>query len=321
MAGQREAHRADVEWLQARLEEYVRVACPACGADDPRPAFEKWSFTYATCEACETLYMNPRPTPAVLDEFYATSRNYAYWNEHVFPASEESRRLRIFAPRAARVGEFCKRYGTATRTLLEVGAGFGTFCDEVGRLGMFERVVAVEPTPGLAETCRARGLEVIESPIEHVALDAGSIDVVASFETIEHLFSPRDLIERCATLLAPNGLLVLTCPNWKGFDLLVLRELSETVDNEHLNYFTPSSLAQLVSSCGLDVLETLTPGALDAELVRKHVLDGSLNLSNQPFLGHVLVDAWESVGDRFQSFLADSGLSSHLWLVARKRGS
>ena len=159
---------------------------------------------------------------------------------------------------------------------------------------------------------------MIESPIEHVELEPGSVDVVASFETIEHLFSPRELVERCAALLAPSGLLVLTCPNSKGFDLLVLRELSETVDNEHLNYFHPRSLAALVESCGLEVLETLTPGELDAELVRKHVLDGSLDVERQPFLRHVLVEEWDATGERFQRFLAEAGLSSHLWLVARK---
>lgn len=318
MAGQQAAQAADIDWLQERLDSYVVVPCPACGSTDRSATFSKWRFTYVTCSACETLYMSPRPTPSILDEFYANSRNYAYWNEHIFPASEESRRERIFQPRAARVAEFCKRYGTPTRTLLEVGAGFGTFGEEIRRLGLFERVIAVEPTPDLAKTCRLRGLEVIESPIEHVSLEPGSVDLVASFETIEHLFSPRDLIDRCATLLAPNGLLVLTCPNWKGFDLVVLRELSETVDNEHLNYFHPSSLSALVASCDLEVLETLTPGELDTELVRKHVLNGSLDLSGQPFLRQLLVDEWDAAGGRFQRFLAENRLSSHLWLVARK---
>lgn len=28
---------------------------------------------------------------------------------------------------------------------MDVGAGFGTFCEEVKKLGIFDRVVAVEP--------------------------------------------------------------------------------------------------------------------------------------------------------------------------------
>ena len=57
-------------------------------------------------------------------------------------------------------------------TLFDVGAGFGTFCEEVDRLGAFDRVVALEPEPHLAETCRGKGLEVIEAPVEQAELGA-----------------------------------------------------------------------------------------------------------------------------------------------------
>jgi hypothetical protein len=60
-----------------------------------------------------------------------------------------------------------------------------------------------------------------------------------------------------------------------------------------------------------------TPGKLDAELVRKAVLRGNLDLEAQPFLQTVLVDRWDELGEPFQQFLAASKLSSHLWLVAR----
>jgi len=316
MAGQRAAQEADIAWLLERKSSFVAVPCPACAADEGTPALEKDGFSYARCPQCRTMYMTPRPSPDVLVEFYATSRNYAYWNEHIFPASEEARREKIFRPRAERVAGFVERYGTGTRALVEVGAGFGTFCEEISARGLFRRVVGIEPTPDLAETCRQRGIEVIDRPIEEVNLPGGIADVVASFETIEHLFSPREFVQRCAELLAPGGLLVLTCPNGLGFDVLVLGARSSAVDNEHLNYFNPESLAQVVRKCGLEVLEVSTPGKLDAELVRKQALDGEIDLETQPFLRRVLLDDWERVGAPFQQFLADNLLSSHMWLVA-----
>ena len=39
--------------------------------------------------------------------------------------------------------------------LVEVGAGFGLFCEEVLSLDAFEKVVAIEPTPALAKACRS----------------------------------------------------------------------------------------------------------------------------------------------------------------------
>jgi SAM-dependent methyltransferase len=320
MQEQSRRFEADIARLLERRGEFVQVACPACGSESSRLVFQKYTLDYVVCSPCETIYMNPRPSPALLETYYSTSENYAYWNKHIFPESEGARRQKIFRPRATRVAEICRRYGVPTRTLLEVGAGFGTFCEEMRAINAFERVIAVEPNPGLAESCRLRGIDVIEKPIEHVKLDPGHVDVIASFEVLEHLFCPWDYLEKCAKLLQPGGLFIATCPNVQGFDILILRELSASVDVEHLNYFHPDSLSLLVRSSGFDVLEVQTPGKLDAELVRKRVLSGAFDLGDQRFLKQILVDKWEQVGSAFQEFLAANQLSSHMWMVARRKG-
>ncbi len=316
-AEQQACFAADIRRLLARKREFVAVPCPACGADRFRPAFEKYEYGFLVCLECGTMYVNPRPTPEILERYYATSENYAFWNKYIYPASEGARREKIFRPRAERLRDICGRFGLRGGTLLEVGAGFGTFCEEARRLGLFQRVLAVEPTPSLAESCRRRGLEVIQKPIEQVG-DAGPVDVIASFEVIEHLFSPRDFVRHCAAVLRSGGILLLTCPNVRGFDISVLQQVSDAVDVEHLNYFHPASLSRLVTGCGFQVLEVQTPGKLDAELVRKKVLAGEFSLQAHPFLRRVLIDEWETLGAPFQQFLADNGLSSHMWLVARK---
>jgi len=309
---------ADIRRLLQHKDDFVHVPCPACGGEDAHKTFEKYELTYVVCLGCGTMYVNPRPTPAILEMYYAASETYWYWNKYMFPASQEARREKIFRPRAERISDICRRNNIENGTLLEVGAGFGTFCEEVQHLGIFRRVVAVEPTPDLADTCRRKGLEVVEKPIEQVRFERDTFDVVASFEVIEHLFSPRDFLLSCADVLSPGGLLVITCPNVRGFDIVVLQELSKTVDIEHLNYFHPISLSHLVTQCGFETVEVLTPGKLDAELVRKKILTGERDVSSQPFLKQVLIDEWERVGDSFQRFLADNMLSSHMWLVARK---
>jgi 2-polyprenyl-3-methyl-5-hydroxy-6-metoxy-1,4-benzoquinol methylase len=321
MQEQSRRFEADIARLLERRGEFVRVPCPACGSESSRRAFQKYTLDYVACSACETIYMNPRPSRVLLEMYYSTSENYDYWNKHIFPASENARREKIFRPRARRVTEICRRYGVPARTLLEVGAGFGTFCEEMRGVGAFEQVIAIEPNPGLAESCRRRGIDVIEEPIEQVTLEQGHADVIASFEVLEHLFCPRDFLEKCARLLQPGGMFIVTCPNVKGFDIVILRELSTSVDIEHLNYFHPESLSLLVQSSGFDVLEVQTPGRLDAELVRKKVLSGEFDLGNQRFLKQILIDKWEQVGEAFQEFLAGNQLSSHMWLVARRQST
>jgi len=319
MTGQKVAALTDVGRLLTRYSEFVEVDCPACGAHRRTAQYSKNGLRYVRCEDCQTLYVSPRPTAEVLAWFYPDSPNYAYWNAHIFPASEVSRRTRIFVPRVNRLLEICARHQTRTDSLLEVGAGFGTFCAELMSRNVFKRVVAVEPTPGLAISCRERGIEVLEMPIEEVTLQSTDLfDVVASFEVIEHLFSPLDFALQMVRLLRPGGLLLLTCPNGQGFDIETLGPVSDTVDHEHLNYFNAASLEKMLRRVGLDVLESFTPGLLDAELVRNKVLEGSFDLSHQPFLKRVLLDGWEQHGQAFQDYLIAQGLSSNLWVLARK---
>ncbi len=112
---------------------------------------------------------------------------------------------------------------------------------------------------------------------------------------------------------------MLSCPNGMGFDIVTLREVSLAVDAEHVNLFNPHSLSLLLESCGFEVLEASTPGRLDAEFVRDAVLEGKFDVSNNAFLQRVLIDEWDRLGWSFQEFLAANGLSSHMWLAARKK--
>lgn len=319
MAKQRIAALTDIGRLLSRYSEFVQVDCPACGANDHVPKFKKNGISYVECKKCQTFYVNPRPTSDVLEWFYRGSLNYTYWNEVIFPASEAARLERIFVPRVDRLLELCRKYKVNTKAILEIGAGFGTFCAEVKRRDVFTRVVAVEPTPDLAKTCRERGLEVLEQPVEQIQLDAAELfDVVASFEVIEHLFAPVDFVGHMTRLLKPGGIMMLACPNGQGFDIETLGTASNTIDHEHLNYFNPESLAGLLAHCGLEMLESFTPGKLDADLVRNKILTGEFDVSKQPLLKKVLVNDWEHLGAPFQEFLVQQGLSSNMWVVARK---
>jgi 2-polyprenyl-3-methyl-5-hydroxy-6-metoxy-1,4-benzoquinol methylase len=316
LAGQEAAFARDIERLQARRAEFVAVDCPACGGTVRQPAFAKFGFDFQRCAACRTIYMSPRPSPAAMAAYYSGSENYAYWAKHIFPASEAVRREKIHRPWLERVTQYCDRHGVARGTLVEVGPGFGTFAALAGESRAFARILAIEPTPEMAQACRARGVDVIEKRIEDVGGEIDAPDVLVSFEVIEHLFAPRRFIAQCARLIRPGGLLILSCPNGEGFDIAMLGAKALAVDAEHVNLFNPASLSRLVAAHGFEVLEATTPGRLDAEFVREAALKGEIALD--PFLRRVLVDEWDSRGWPFQQFLAANGLSSHMWLAARR---
>ena len=316
MARQKEIYIEDIKNLLKRKEEFVNINCPACESNDYNKSLQKYNLNYVSCNKCGTMYMNPRPTLKILNEYYSNSQNYKYWDEVIFPASEEVRKNKIFKPRAEKIVAICKKYNIKTDTIVDVGAGYGNFCEEIKKQNIFRRIIAIEPTPYLSKTCKKKGLEVIEKPIEEVNFDY-KIDVITSFETIEHLYSPKEFLLECKKGLSKEGFIVITCPNIQGFDILTLKGLSESIDSEHLNYFNPHSISYLLEKCGFEVIEKSTPGKLDAELVRKSILKGELNMDEQPFLKKILINEWELYKETFQEFLADNLLSSHLWIVAK----
>ena len=320
LKGQEAAFERDIARLHSRSSEFVNVACPACDKISHDTIFEKYGFSYVDCPNCRTLYMSPRPSEALMSDYYSDSENYRSWAEHIFPASENSRREKIHKPWLKRVVDYCDRFSVNKGTLVEVGAGFGTFSQVATESGTFEKVIAIEPTPEMASACRKRGVEVLEKRVEDASPDEVAADVLVSFEVVEHLFEPRVFLEQCRRFIRPGGLLVLSCPNGQGFDVSLLGAGSLAIDAEHVNLFNPKSLGLLVEKNGFEVLEVSTPGRLDAELVRDGVLKGEFDLSGQPFLQRILIDEWERMGWPFQQFLANHGLSSHMWLAARRSG-
>ncbi len=318
MEGAKIAFLKDLARLLSHSDKFVKVSCPACNSNEFTPTYKKFGLDYVTCNHCQTLYISPRPSSEVLEICYKESNVYDYWDKYIFPASDKARREKMFKPRVDAILEFCEKYNVVTGSILDIGGAYGTLCQEAASRNVFRRIVSIEPTPGLAKTSREKGIETIELPVEKVSFgEHEKFDVVVNFEVIEHLFSPEDFIKQCKQFLKPNGLFVVTCPNGKGFDFTVLKEQCNSMDYEHLNYFNPHSLPLLLSRCGFEVLETLTPGRLDAELVRKKILSGEFDVSNNPFLKQVLIDNWETTAVPFQDFLAQNKLSSSMWIIAK----
>lgn len=309
----------DQSELFKKSAEFIYVNCPACCHSDYVKVFEKYSFTYVKCEKCETVYINPRPTADMLTEYYSSSQRYAYWNSHIYPATEHIRRERIDIPRVNKIIKVCNELNLTCDNILEVGPGFGIFAEEMKKMSQCKEIVLIEPNKALADTCTRRGLTVVNNAIENAVLYKDSYDIVVAFEVFEHLFSQMDFLRKVHLCLRKNGIVVLTCPNIKGFDIQMLGSEADVIDNENLSYFHPESIRELFSLCGFVILELLTPGKLDVDHVREKILKNKLDITNQVWLNEVLIKSWHKVGANFQEFLSENLMSSHMWIIAQKK--
>ena len=79
------------------------VPCPACGATERSFRFRKMGFDYEECNACGTLYVNPRPPLEAFQRYYSDSPSVNFWATHFYRETEEARRIKLVRPKAAMV--------------------------------------------------------------------------------------------------------------------------------------------------------------------------------------------------------------------------
>lgn len=311
--------KRDAERLAASRHEFVAVPCPACASTDAAPEFVKDGFPYATCRACGSLFASPRPTAGAIAAFYAEAESVRFWGTHFYRETADARRERMFRPRAVLAAELADRYGLPpAAALADVGSGFGIFLEEAQATGRFGEVVGVEPAPELGEISAGRGFRVVPRAVEDVAEGEVGASLATCFEVLEHVHDPALFLGGVVRALKPGGLLLLTTLTASGFDIQVLWERSKSVHPpHHLNLMSVEGLRRLCDRAGLDVLELETPGQLDVDIVRGMLEeDSTIEL---PRFVRTLLDSGEAARDRFQRFLQESRLSSHIRVVARRR--
>ncbi len=306
---------ADIKFLVDRQHKFCEVSCPACMVKNDNIELTKNGFSYIECKQCKMLYISPRPTPEILSEFYPNSKQYQFFNDYIFPASIEVRRKKIFIPRVNKVLDYCEKYNVKKEKLIEIGTGYGIFCEEIVKTGAFKDIVGVEASDSLAETCIGKGYRLYNGLLENLEISE-KFNAVVAFEVLEHIFSPKQFLGKVFNLMNDNSLLMLTFPAWSGFDASVLREYASTIDHEHLNYFNEKSITLLLNSIGFEILEITTPGELDVEIVRKTSMKNNLKLPK--FIENICIENYDKLGANFQKFLKENKLSSHMMVVAQK---
>lgn len=315
----KELREQDLARFFSDSADFIEVNCSACDSENYQVEFEKNKFKFCRCGDCHTLFVNPRPNQKQMLDFYSQARSLIFWSEHIFPATEKIRMKNIFTPRAARVSQILKIIGyPIIEMMVDVGAGYGSFLEAARASNVAQRYLAVEPAKASAAKCRQRGFEVMEQMIENVVLTE-KVDLIVNFELIEHLFNPRLFIKSCYGLLKDNGLFIVTTPNIEGFDLVILGKNSDNIAGpSHLNYFNLKSLSELLVGEGFEILECLTPGELDVDIVKNKIISGQLREESLLFWGPLIKINVNDFNKKLQEFLKNNYLSSNMMIVAKK---
>jgi 2-polyprenyl-3-methyl-5-hydroxy-6-metoxy-1,4-benzoquinol methylase len=290
-------------WPSEELED-VRV-CPACGGtrrtplyaglrDRPLRAPGEWSLQ--RCGACQSAYLDPRPTESSVMRAYANYDTHArpgppreeagavravwvrlrhgylnhLWGYALQPASPAGRFLVPMLPNARRLDEAIRRLsfpGPGAR-LLDVGCGNGGFVMFMSRLGWDSE--GLDPDVEAVAAARAAGVKARVGTAGDMTEQDGVFDAVTLNHVIEHIHDPAGALARVRQRLKPGGVVWVATPNvaapghrmfgrdWFGLD-----------PPRHLSLLSPKGLSELMRASGFARMRYERPTArIDAIVIR-----------------------------------------------------
>jgi SAM-dependent methyltransferase len=162
----------------------------------------------------------------------------------------------------------CHTFGGAPGTLLDVGCAFGSML-EAARLSGYQ-AFGVEISPA-AEYARHLGFDVFQGDLAKASFKPESFNVVTMIDVLEHIAEPIKALAQIRELLAKRGILFVVTPNISAFSRRILNNQWFHFKEEHLCYYSPTSISVLFTSIGLQL---------------QHIGQGFKYLSYQYILGH-----------------------------------
>ncbi len=298
--------------------EFEVCVCPACGADKIAESFEKHSFKYNSCKNCNTIYVSPRPSLSELNRYYAESKSQSFWSESILKKTGEKRKQSIMLPNIERIDAILKEKNFKPRTVLDIGSANGTFLTEWKALHPSAELIGIEPGKESAQKCRNLGIKTYESSVEEEA-EKGEAqgDLVTCFEVIEHVQNPQKFAKAIYDVTSEKGVAIMSCLGAEGFDIQLLWDKSRSLmPPYHLNFISQNGMKNLFEKTGFKKVEIFTPGRLDVDIVLKSI-EREADVKPSRF-ERVLLSKDQKTRDAFQKFLAENGLSSHVWIICEK---
>jgi 2-polyprenyl-3-methyl-5-hydroxy-6-metoxy-1,4-benzoquinol methylase len=135
------------------------------------------------------------------------------------------------------------------RTLLDFGCGDGDMLGVAATFGF--AAYGVDFSSSRADRALHRGVTLVSDLEAFDALGTGPLDCITTFETLEHVDEPAELLQQLASRLRPGGVLVVEVPNCDGIGVpRTASEFNAVQPLEHINAFTPRTLRTACERAG-----------------------------------------------------------------------
>ncbi len=239
--------------------ESEKPPCNYCGGQNHSRLFESSYPNIVRCSSCGLIFNSVMPSEEELADFY-TEEYYKSKNslERGYSNYLEDRGniVKTARKRLKDIEKF-----KAGGSLLDIGCAFGFFLEVARERGWTG--TGIEISQFAAEhAVRELHLNVINHNIESWECQTRSYDIITMWDLLEHLRDPQGTLSKLASALKENGMLVLSTPDVDSLPAKIMKEkwLGWTLQNEHLYYFSYTTLERMLRSAGLVVVKRMHIG-------------------------------------------------------------
>lgn len=262
--------------------------CGFCGSQADHPVISRYdgnSRSYHRCLSCRTIFLYPLPRWEQNAEFSGKEAE-----ETLLQSDEE--RVRYFGERLDLVRKAVPPSANSVR-LLEIGCSTGLLLSLARNYDW--NVTGVEMSPELAQAARHRnpGVTILQEDFLIVAADRlpREVEAVIALDVLEHVLSPRLFLQKCHTLLAPGGVLLLQTPNANSLRSRLHRgRWNMLIPEYHFHLPAPEALHDALERSGFEIRLLRTESGTGRERGLSQIARGTLSQILRQFrLGNALL--------------------------------
>lgn len=234
--------------------------------------------------------VKPTPSQEEITRFYAEefySTKYKAFNNSALEVQEADRDFHdAHREDIARKIESLLGRSLAGVSILDIGCGWGQTMRYLASRGAV--CSGFDPAPEAVAYVQSCGLECVQAGMERMDVFAGRhFDVVMLMNVLEHLSDPVTVIQDIQqTVLNDGGLLIVEVPNEFNAFQVAGQELHGlpqwwVAPPAHLNYFSASTLTQLLNASGFTVSHLASSFPLEMFLLMGDKYVGNWELGRQ----------------------------------------
>ncbi|MEE8204922.1 MAG: methyltransferase domain-containing protein, partial [Dehalococcoidales bacterium] len=245
--------------------ELEETDCPICGPAGREVLFDEefksHKLMIVRCKGCGLIFTTPRLSAASRARLYGQERLAGISRRYGWTGKGNDSQYRDFF-------SYCAMSKVDSGELLDVGCGRGHFLEQSRKRGW--QVRGLEPAIVPFRQAEKRlGDSVLNCTLEEARFPDACFDVTTAWGVLEHVADPVGLLRQMARVTRANGRVVVSVPNFRYLRLkdagIMSRALkgrrSDLHPEEHLFFFTSSSLREVFDAAGVQVekLEVASP--------------------------------------------------------------